>query len=171
MSCNEVQQYLLEYLDQALTPEVTQRVEAHLFECDQCWQELSVLTDLSNDLHHPDLQRMVLRDPTPLPSDFTDQVMQHVASERPTGLNLVWPWLQRRWSRRQYASVAYAMSATMVVVSAGNLLFLWNQTTNRFGLWMAQGQAYSDALMAYLGGAGLYLNVLWQGTLEFLRLG
>jgi anti-sigma factor RsiW len=166
VECKVVRQYLNGYLDQALTPELHEAVEAHLFQCDECWQELTELRNLQTALADPLLQGMVLHAPSPLPADFTNQVMARVLDERPAGVNLIWPWLRQRWSTRQYASVAYAMSATMVIVSAGNMLYLWNQTTDRLGVWGAQTQAYWDALQAQVGGTGAHvfnwLTVLFQ---------
>lgn len=162
MECQEVRQYLGRYLDSALDDEQSLGVETHLNECDACWQELTAMRDLTLDLEDPGLQRMVLTDPTPLPTDFTDRVMERVMAERPHGVNVVWPWLRQKWSRRQYASVAYAMSATLMVVSAGELLFLWNQTTDKLGVMAVQGQAYWEAIQAYAGSAGEYLASFWQ---------
>lgn len=120
--------------------------------------------DLSLDLNlaDPELQRLVLTEPSPLPPDFTDRVMELAIAERPHGVHVVWPWLRRKWSGRQYASVAYAMSATLMVVSAGELLFLWNQTTDKLGVLAVQGQAYWDAILAYAGSAGGALASAWQ---------
>lgn len=162
MECNEVRELLDIYLAQALTADEAQAVEAHVNQCDACRQEMEQMRELWSALDDPDLEHMVMAEPTPLPEDFTAQVMQRIEAERPKGLNLVWPWLNRRWTRRQYASVAYAMSATLVVVSAGELLFLWNQTTNRLELWSAQFEAYSEAAQAHLGGTAIYLSSFWQ---------
>ncbi|MGE5676063.1 MAG: anti-sigma factor family protein [Mycobacterium leprae] len=170
MECNEARRLLDAYLDQALSTEQAEALEAHLNECDACWQEMTAQQGLLADLQDPELQRMMLNEPSPLPGDFTAQVMERVEAERPTGLNLVWPWLKRRWSSRQYTSVAYAVGATMVVVSASNLLFLWNQTTDRLGVWSAQGMAYWEGFQAQLGGAAAYLASFWHAITIFLHL-
>lgn len=161
-----MRQHLDGFLEQALSDELAAGVEAHLNECDACWQELNELRNLFDELNDPGLQQLVLHEPAPLPADFTEQVMRRVEAERPSGVNLVWPWLRRRWSTRQYASVAYAMSATILVVSAGNLLYLWSATTDRLQLWSIQAQAYWDALQAHLGGTGAYLEGLWHNFLS-----
>lgn len=162
MKCEEVRLWRDNYLGQALTDEEALAFEAHVNECESCWQELIELRDLDLDLDDPELHRMVMSEPSPLPEDFTAQILSRVEAERPTGLNVVWPWIRTKWSRRQIASVAYAMSATMVVISAGELLFLWNRTTDQLSTWTVQGQAYWGALQAHAGGAGAYLSVIWQ---------
>jgi len=128
-------------------------VGEHLNQCETCWDEL------------------ITYEPAPLPADFTALVMQRVLAEQPKGINLVWPWLRQKWSRRQYASVAYAMTATMVVVSAGNIFFLWNESTNRLALWGVQAQAYWDASQAYMGVPGDYITSAWHALLTLLRMG
>lgn len=153
-----MRQHLQGYLDQALTPELQHTVEKHLYRCETCWPAFTELRDLQIALGDPDLHTMMLHEPSPLPEDFTAQVMARVYDERPTGVNLILPWLRQRWSGRQYASVAYAMSATMAIVSAGNMLYLWNQTTDRLALWGAQSQAYWDVLQAQAGGTGAYVT-------------
>lgn len=152
------------YLNQELMDEKSEAVETHVNECESCWRELVELRDLSLDfdLDDPELQRMVMAEPSPLPQDFTQQVLQRIDAEKPTGLNVVWPWLKRGWTRRQITSVAYAMSATAVIVSAGQALYLWNATTDRASVLLAQGQAYWDALGAHFAGVGAYLVGLWQ---------
>lgn len=160
------------YWERALEDEQRELIDQHLDQCASCRQELSELQELYAILEDPDLQAMLLHEPSPLPDNFTDQVMLRVMDERPTGVNLIWPWLRRRWSGRQYASVAYAMSATMVVVSAGNLLFVWNETTDRLGVWGAQAQAYWEALQAQVGGTGGYmLSSIWHWLSALIQKG
>ncbi len=151
-------------MDNELGAEEAEAVEAHLNECDACWQELNALRTLELDLSD-------LGEPAPLPADFTDRVMQQVHDERPTGVHVVWPWLRRKWSRKQYASVAYAMSATLMVFSAGNLLFLWGETSTLLATWGIKAQAYMDALGAYMGVPVEYVSELWKGLLSLLHLG
>lgn len=164
MNCSEVRRWLHRFLDNSLTIAQVEAVESHLNECDACWQEVSTLRGLDLDLSD-------LGGPAPLPDDFTDRVMLRIHDERPTGVHLVWPWLRRKWSRKQYASVAYAMSATMVVFSAGNLLFLWTETSTLLTTWGIKAQAYTDAGGAYLGVPAEYLGELWKGLLTVLHLG
>lgn len=171
MECNEARSLLDAYLEQALADEQVAALETHLHECDGCWQELMELQNLIADLDDPKLEAMVLNEPSPLSADFTAQVMSRIEAEKPAGINLVLPWLRRKWSNRQYASVAYAMAATTVLVSAGQMLYLWNQTTDRLVVWSAQAQAYGDAAAAYLGGASVYLASFWQGLLTLLHIG
>lgn len=129
-----------------------------------------MLRDLIDELNDPALQSLVLTEPSPLPEDFTAQLLMRIEAEQPRGVNIVWPWLRSRWSRRQYASVAYAMSATVVIISASNALFLWNQTTNALGDMADTTSTYWDALQASVGGAAAYLGSLWYGILHFLHL-
>lgn len=164
MDCNEVRLNLHRFLDDALDRTQAEAMEAHLNECDDCWQQLGALRGLDLDLSD-------LGEPAPLPDDFTDRVMQRVHDERPTGVHLVWPWLRQKWSRKQYASVAYAMSATMVVFSAGNLLFLWSETSTLLSTWGIKAQAYLDAGGAYVGVPAEYISELWKGLLTLLHLG
>lgn len=168
MECKVVRQFLDAYLNQALGDEQQKAVEEHLFECDECFRALSESQDLLADLQDPELQRMVLTEPPPLPADFTPQVMQRIEDEHPKKVNVIWPWLRKHWTRRQYASVAYAMSATMVVVSAGNLLFLWNESTDRLAVWAAQGQAYWEAFQAFTAPAVEWLGHVWQALTALL---
>lgn len=162
MECKVVQQFLDAYLNQALGDEQMKSIEDHLFTCDDCFKALSKSQELLVDLEDPVLQRAVLTEPPPLPEDFTAQVMQRIEDEHPKRVNVIWPWLRKHWTRRQYASVAYAMSATMVVVSAGNLLFLWNESTDRLAVWAAQGQAYWEALQAFMAPGFQWLAQIWQ---------
>lgn len=162
MNCEEARRWRDAYLNQELTEEETLAFEAHAAECDHCWQELIELRDLGFDLNDPELQQLVLTEPAPLPADFTEQIMAHVEAERPRGVNVVWPWIRRKWSHRQVASVAYAMSATAVVVSAGELLYVWNKSSDQVALMSVKVQAYSEAASAYMGGMGAYLAALWQ---------
>jgi hypothetical protein len=157
-------------LDQALTDDQLRTVEGHVHECDGCWQELMVLQNLIVDLDDPKLKDLVLNEPSPLPADFTKVLMARVQAEKPAGFNLVLPWLRRKWSSRQYASVAYAMGATAVLASAGNMLFLWNQATDRITVWSAQAQAYGDAISANFGGVLLHLAAYWHGFMIFLHI-
>lgn len=170
MACKEVRQNLDRYLEQALPDEQSRAVEAHLNQCERCWGELIALCEVCVDLDDPYVQQMVTDEPVPLPADFTAQVMNWVQAEQPKGINLVWPWLRQRWSHRQYASVAYAMTATMVVVSAGNVLFLWSESTNRLAMWGVQVQAYWDATQAYMGVPGGYIASAWHALLTLLHL-
>jgi hypothetical protein len=130
-----------------------------------------MLRDLVGDLNEPELQAMVLNEPSPLPDDFTAQVLMRIEAEKPRGVNIVWPWLRTKWTRRSYSSVAYAMSATVVVISAGNALYLWNQTTNTASEWGAQATTYWDALQASVGGVAGYMGSLWYALLHLLHLG
>lgn len=157
MTCAEARKLRDAYLNQELTEAEALDFEAHVNECETCWRELIALQDLGFDLDDPVLQQMVMSEPTPLPADFTEQVMARVEAERPRGVNVVWPWVRRKWSHRQVASVAYAMSATAVVVGAGEMLYLWNQTTNQLGILAIQFQAYLDASHAYVLGAWQWL--------------
>lgn len=143
-------------------------MEAHVAKCDACWQELNDMRGFHLDPELSHLDKYYA--PAPLPEDFTDLVMQRIDDERPKGVNLVWPWLRQRWSRRQYASVAYAMSATMVVVSASNMLFLWNQSSSLLMTWGIKLEAYREALSAYLGASGDYMTMFWEGLLSLLNL-
>jgi anti-sigma factor RsiW len=165
VECKEVRQFLDAYLSQALGDEQTKAIEEHLFTCDECFKALSESQELLADLEDPELQRAVLTEPPPLPEDFTAQVMQRIEDEHPRKVHVIWPWLRKHWTRRQYASVAYAMSATMVVVSAGNLLFLWNESTDRLAVWAAQGQAYWEAFQAFLAPSLEWLAQVWQSLI------
>jgi len=158
------------FLDQALPDEESQAVEEHLIGCESCWEEMIALRELCVDLDDPYVQQIFIAEPAPLPEDFTEQVMARVAAEQPKGINLVWPWLRRKWSRGQYASVAYAMTATMMVVSVSNLLFLWNQSSTTAAVWAVKIQAYWEAVQAYLGVPADYLGSLWHGLLHLLHL-
>jgi anti-sigma factor RsiW len=162
VECSELRQSLAAYLAQALTDEEALAVEAHFNQCEACRQEWMELRCLGFDLDDPELQRLVLSEPSPLPEGFTDQVMSRIRMEQPAGLNVVWPWLRRPWSRRQIASVAYAMSATMVVISASELLFLWTQTTDLLESWMIHAQAYWDSAAAHVDGLSAYVAAIWQ---------
>jgi anti-sigma factor RsiW len=162
VKCEEARRLRDAYLDQALADDEALEFEAHVNECEGCWRELIELQDFGFDLDAPELQAMAMREPSPLPDDFTAQVMSRVETEKPAGLHMVWPWVRQKWSRRQVASFAYAMSATMVVISAGEVVFLWNQTTNQLGVWAVQAQAYWDATQATMGGASAYLMAAWQ---------
>ncbi len=168
VDCSLVRRNLDRYLERKLTPELTDQVEVHLRHREACRQELIELQNLCAALGDSVLQDMVLNEPSPLAADFTARVMEWVAAERSAGVNLVWPWLRRRWSRRQYASAAYAMSVTIVLVSAGNMLFLWNETTDLLGVLSAQGQAYWYAAIAYLSGAGGYLSSVWEWLINLI---
>jgi predicted anti-sigma-YlaC factor YlaD len=168
VECKVVRQFLDAYLNQALGDEQMQAIEEHLFGCDECFRALSESQELLTDLEDSELQRMVLTEPPPLPEDFTALVMQRIEDEQPKKVNVIWPWLRKHWTRRQYASVAYAMSATMVVVSAGNLLFLWNESTGRLAVWASQGQAYWDAFQAYMAPVGDWLLYVWQALTALL---
>lgn len=168
MKCEEARRYRDAYLAQELTDEQALDFEAHVNECECCWMELVELRDFDLDLNDPALQQMVMSEPSPLPGDFTAQVMARIEEERPTGLNVIWPWVRQKWSRKQVASVAYAMSATMVLISAGELLFLWNQTTDRLSVFAAQSQAYWDALNAHAGGLAAYLAAAWQWLIQLM---
>lgn len=170
MECKVVRQFLDAYSNQALGDEQMKAIEEHLFTCDNCFQAYTESQEFLVDLADPELQRMVLTEPPPLPDDFTATVLQRIEAEKPQGVNVIWPWLRRHWTRRQYASVAYAMSATMVVVSAGNGLFLWNKSTDRLAVWVAQGEAYWSALVAYLGPVFEWFNNLGQALSALLHL-
>lgn len=171
VECKVVRQFLDDYLNQALGDEQVEAIETHLFECDQCFQALSESQAMLMELDDPELQRMVLTEPPPLPEDFTEQVMGRIEAENPGKGRLAGLWLRKYWTRRRYASAAYAMSATMVVVSAGNLVFLWNETTDQLSVWAARGQAYWDALQAIMAPASDWFFHLWQAFTALLRLG
>jgi anti-sigma factor RsiW len=171
LECREVRHVLASYLEQELTAERTRVVEEHLHECDACWQAMRELSDFGLELDDPALEQLVLQEHSPLPDDFTAQVMTRIEAEQHRGVTLLWPWLRQKWSGRQYASAAYAMSATVVVVSASSVLSLWTQGLDQLQLWTVQGQAYFDACAAYMGGAGVGLAELWHGLLSLLHIG
>jgi len=125
-------------------------VANHLSRCEACRREYRALEELNAALADPLLWAEVLADPAPLPADFSDRVMARVQAEHGNGFHLVLPWLRQRWSRGQYVSLAYALGATTVVVSLGNMLFLWSQCTQRLAVWAAQGLAFWAALQARL---------------------
>lgn len=168
VDCTDVRMRLQPFLDSALNTEESEGVEAHVAECDSCWQALTAMRESDPGLEM-DLNRLKY-EPAPLPNEFTDLVMQRIHDERPKGVNLIWPWLRQKWTRKQYASAAYAMSATLVVVSAGNLLFLWNESTSLLTAWSIRLQAYWEAGGAYLGATVGFLGSLWQGLLSLLNL-
>lgn len=168
MKCEEARRLRDAYLDQVLTEEETLAFEAHAAECEACWQELVELRDLGFDLDAPELQQLVMNEPMPLPVDFTEQVMARVEAERPRGINVVWPWIRRKWSHRQVASVAYAMSATAVVVSAGEFLYVWNKSSDTVALMAVKGQAYMEAANAYFGGMSAYIAAAWQWITQLM---
>lgn len=170
MECKVVRSKLDRFLDESLTEHEAHVIEAHISECDLCWATWSELRDTGLDLDDPTLEQMTLAGPKPLPPDFTKQVMTRIEAERPQGAHVVLPWLRQRWSKRQYASVAYAMSATMVVVSTGNLLYLWTESTTLLNEAGVRIQAYWDAVSAYSALPVTYLSSLWQGLVALLGL-
>jgi len=170
MECTVAKLKLVRFLDESLTEHEARAIEAHISECDGCWAAWSELCDRQLDMDEPTLEQVMLAGPKPLPPDFTKQVMERIEADRPQGAHVVLPWLRQRWSRRQYASVAYAMSATMVVVSTGNLIYLWTQSTTMLTEAGAKAQAYWDAVGAYSTLPVTYLMSLWQGLLALIGL-
>ncbi len=170
MKCNAVKSKLNRFLDESLLEHEARAIEAHISECDVCWTAWSELRSTQPAFDDQTLEQVMLAGPRPLPPDFTKQVMERIEAERPQGANVVVPWLRQRWSKRQYASVAYAMSATMVVVSTGNLLFLWTQSTTMIAEVGVKSQAYWDVLRAYSTLPLTYLISLWQALMALLGL-
>lgn len=174
MECKVVRPRLAAFLELELGPEQVEAVELHLEVCDECYGRLLEIQaaredrELLGELADPVLGRMMTAEPPPLPPDFTARVMRRMEAEQPARVRPRGSWLRRSWLRRRYASAAYAMSATMLVVSAGNLLFLWNESTDRLAVWYAQGQAYWDALQAVLAPALEWLFNLWQSLFALL---
>ena len=167
MKCSDVLRRLEAYWDDELTEAERADFDAHLRSCVAC-RDLVEGRDLIGDLDDPELARLVLDEPPPLPADFTDRVMARVEAERPRPFALLWPWLQGQWSIHQYASVAYALAATLVVVSLGNRIFLWSQATDRLAVWTAKGQAYWAAIQAWSGPLSDRLLSMWYAFTAFL---
>ena len=165
--CSDVLLQLESYWARELPEPERRALEAHLACCEDC-RLLAEGHELAADLDDPELARLVLTEPPPLPDDFTDRVMARVAAEKPRPFNLLWPWLRTRWSAHQYASLAYALCATFVVVSLGNGLFLWSQATSRLAVWAARGQAYWAALEAHAAPFSQRLLSVWYALTAFL---
>jgi len=167
VNCSDLHRQLEAYWAQALGEDERRACEAHLAVCDDC-RFLVEGRDLLADLNDPEVERLVLMEPPPLPDDFTARVMERVAAEQPRPFSLLWPWLRTKWSVHQYASVAYALCATILVVSLGNGLLLWGQSTDRLAVWMARGQAYWAAAEAYAAPFSQWLHSLWYALAAFL---
>ncbi len=160
MKCSDVLLRLEAYWAEELTGAERADFDAHLEGCAEC-RYLVEGRELLSDLADPELARMVLTEPPPLPDDFTERVMARVEAERPRPFAFLWPWLRGHWSIHQYASVAYALAATLVVVSLGNRFFLWSQATDRLAVWTAKGQAYWAAIEAWAGPVSDRLLSMW----------
>lgn len=170
MECKAARSKLDRFLDESLPAHEARAIEAHLSECDLCWAAWSELRDTQVELEDSTLEQIIHAGPKRLPPDFTNQVMARIKTERPQGAYVVLPWLRQRWSKRQYTSVAYAMSATMVVASTGNMLYLWTKSTTLLTDTGVKIQAYWDAVSAYSTLPLTYLSSLWQGLLALLGL-
>jgi len=167
LKCSDVLRRLEAYWDDALTEAERAAFDAHLGTCPAC-RDLVEGRDLLHDLDDPELARRVLHEPPPLPADFTARVMARVEAERPRPFALLWPWLQGSWTVHQYASAAYALAATLVVVSLGSRVFLWSQATDRLAVWAAKGQAYWAAFQAWSGPLSERLLGMWHALTAML---
>lgn len=166
MECEAVRRYLDAYWNQELAEEQMRAIDEHLTGCDDCLRFMGG-PDLLADLNDPEMERLMLT-PPPLPESFTAEVMERVAAEQSSLLNLIGAWLKQHLVQHQYASMAYALAATIVVVSAGNQLFLWSQSTDRLSVWTAQGQAYWAAFQAYVLPVSERLFSMWQSLTALL---
>lgn len=166
MECKVVRQFLDAYWNQELGEEQMRAIDEHLSGCDECLRLLGG-QELLADLADPELERLMLT-PPPLPESFTAQVMERVTEEQSSLLNIIGSWLKQHWIQHQYASMAYALAATIVVVSAGNWLFLWSESTDRLSVWTAQAQAYWAAFQAYVVPVSERLFSMWQALTALL---
>ncbi len=67
MNCNEVNEYLIDYIDKNLNEEDMKKISLHLEECRQCKDELLSLMDIADELE-TDKNRI------DIPSDFMDNI-------------------------------------------------------------------------------------------------
>lgn len=116
MDCPTLHRKLDAYLEGRLPADESAWVEVHLASCPECRAE----RDLIGLLNDASLDALA-----PLPADFTDQVMARVGAET----NLLWPWLQKRWTLHQYTSAVQALAATVAVAAGFSLLLTWEEQT------------------------------------------
>lgn len=146
MNCEQALHLLDAFLDGRLSPDEEVKVEAHLQRCTSCAVAESERRDLLALLDGITLDALA-----PLPEDFTVQVLRRVDAEAERKPTLLWPWLQGKWTARQYWSAGQALAATAAAVAGINLLIAWEaQTGNLFEL--------TTTLQAY-----------WQGALGLLH--
>lgn len=169
MQCQDVQRLLDAYLEGALTPEEEAALAVHCGTCVACRLELDDRRALLAALDDPGLQAAVLAHLRPLPDDFTDQVLQRIADEQGSGLNLLWPWLQRRWSASQYAGLAYALCFTLLLFAAGGVLMQWEQHTGTLSTLGIESQASWIGLQTRLHLTTAWFSQLWQSGFSLLH--
>lgn len=155
------------YLDRVLPAEKEEAIRNHLLGCEACRLEYEELEQLVQQMDL-ELQQMIFDEPQSLSDDFTAQVLQRVETEYSSGQSWVWPW--RRWFRHRYVSLSYAAMATLVVISAGNPFFLWNEGMNRMATWGAQLQTGINVTGAYAAVPVHLLDSLWQGLRSLVIL-
>lgn len=132
------------YLDQESLFFEREAVEAHLKACPACRAELEELQALY----------LLLEEPEPLPAAFTLQVLERVELERPKGL--LWPWLRGKWSETTYSSLAYALTAALVVGVGFRYLSGGPQIGAVPSLWDSLGQL-GGQMNGFMAGGAIYL--------------
>lgn len=157
MRCQDSQQRLDAYLDGELSDPEVRAVSAHLGHCPACQAALDERRWLATLLDSPDGRTALSMPAQPLPADFTQRLLQQLPPARPAAVaqgpvpetpqlhqpdpvNLLWPWLQRRWSTAQVASLVYAMGTTVAVAAAAVLVL----RTTAVRLEQLDGAAISD---------------------------
>ena len=169
MQCQEAFRSMDPYLDGILADGAAAELTRHCEQCAGCRAELDERRGLLAALDTPELADLLLADLRPLPDDFTDQVLRRVAAERSSGLNLLWPWLQQRWSLSQYAGVAYALCATALVFAAGGILLKWEQQTGMLSRWGVGSRGRVTEVQARFQLTTAWLSQLWHSGLMLLR--
>jgi len=169
VQCENVQRLLDAYCDEVLSPEEATAVALHCEACPTCRRSLADRRTLLSALADPGLEAELLANLRPLPDNFTDQVLQRIADERGSGLNLLWPWLQRRWSASQYAGLAYALCFTLLIFTAGGVLLQWEQHTGTLSSLGIESQASWFDLQTRLHLTTAWFGQLWQTGLSLLR--
>lgn len=111
------------------------RVDWHLRRCAACRRELERERRLFLALADPRLQTQVMAAPPPLPPDFTTRVMARIRAERRRRAGLR-GLLAAGWGRWEWASVAYGLSACLVV-SAGSSPLVRSRVAGVVAAWLA----------------------------------
>nr|PZN38079.1 MAG: hypothetical protein DIU70_11505 [Bacillota bacterium] len=135
LACGKVRRHLGSYLARELPPDLAGQVEGHLRRCAACRRELERERRLFLALADPRLQAQVMAAPPPLPGDFTARVMARIRAEgrRRKGF---WGRLAAGWVRWEWSSVAYGLSACLML-SAGSSPLVRSRVAGVAAAWLA----------------------------------
>lgn len=167
MDCRKVRNLLMDELDGLLSPEMVDRLQAHLAECPACRAERKALVELYSAMDRVDEVEP--------PEDFTDQVMRMLPDATPLELAAEpseRPGLWRRFGWVAAMTVATIVATTLAFPNWLHGAALFMEALAVVTLSIAEGLLETGSIWAYIVGATLAnTNPLFLTLAALITLG